>query len=1041
MTGWKAFCSRHFDLWSPPVRSRSVILLALFVFILGCSTSGELFAPLGGGGAAGGGTVPPGQQLFGQVLIEPIFPITDPQVRQAALEVRELLEQQGLFVAPNGEFVAWPRTPGSGWLVQVAGQQWVAGPDGTFGLQAPQSGEQGGTLAHPSDGQLPPVAFSLAQLSTSQAQPGRLVVPMFFGGGCGMTEGDTCGADVEARYVAPEWTGEGDPADVPFFWGVQRTGFGTYPPPEEWLRVVAGRTCPQFDGFFADGSTAASNRNYFGSTCDLNVLEGTCPNENPLSDIEYQAFLNTVGFDEIVGSFGPTMVGYYHSVRGTADPEDYLTPPELAGKINTSCILNHKGRMCGMFSRGDVAVRAGLVARPGQPVTLEVPEGLKGSITVHNNGVFGFTEVTTTSEEPVVTLDLQPGEVVGGVPRLLHYDEDFGSGTKKKHIYHADRIVEFQVSEDADPGDTVTYFFTVDDRTAEVTFEVVEQEIAIFPEMTELEPGGMQTFSAVVQNPGSGTLLYRWSLGFGTGALSSTDQASTTYTAPSPVAGPVSDILNLDVTIERPDGTQDILGSASAEIRVISRELQITPPSAVVRPKESETFTVTVSGAPAGSTLVYQWEVLNGQGSLSVTDQATTTYTARSDVIPPQMDVVRLTVFTQGAGGLTEFASQDVPVSIEAFFPISDTAFANTPSAALTGDHRLLATWTGGPASTSRTVRFAAVEFSGFEGSAEVNPGASVTVNTTPFAGGSSLGVLPDGSGAIGWFEIEQSGNNFLIGQPFLTVLNASGTLGGSAQAGIDFLIRGLAGAASEVIALTSTMVDTQEHDFLARPVGNGPSLSGPLAPALTYRLFASRFDGVGASDSHFAFATTATDEMSVKNQVLGGVVALSGGTAVPLVIDDDTGGTAAQPGVGLLPDGRGAISWSDNGDLRVRTLQEDGTLGPVISVTDDGFVPNPLDRWDAGSDVVRDPVSGDIIVVWSRTEAGNGNLYLQRFTAAGAAVHARYQVRAGSDDTESNPILLVDGAGNFAVVWRAVPAGGGASGIFGHLFPASFSP
>ena len=70
--------------------------------------------------------------------------------------------------------------------------------------------------------------------------------------------------------------------------------------------------------------------------------------------------------------------------------------------------------------------------------------------------------------------------------------------------------------------------------------------------------------------------------------------------------------------------------------------------------------------APAGATVTYEWESLNGHGTITDATERIITYQVKDGVMPPQKDELRVTVYTQEAGQMRKkFASTTVDVNVD----------------------------------------------------------------------------------------------------------------------------------------------------------------------------------------------------------------------------------------------------------------------------------------------------------------------------------------------------------------------------------------
>lgn len=653
--------------------------LALLTLFAGCGGSSNIFSsPTGGGGVST--SLDPGQQLYGRVEVVPILISSDEEAQKAFLSVRETLEQTGHKVGERGEFIVYPSSPGSAWRITIGGQEIVAGPNGEFSLIVPENPQELGRLRHSFDDGFEPSPFPLTALRQDPDKPGTIAVPMFFRGGCGMSVDDFCGSGAQARYIPPDWD-PGSQQDFQF-WGVRREPLGTYPPDDEFIEGVPKLSCPDFDGLLSDGTKVRSEEKYPGSTCDLNVLDGACPNENSLSDDEYQAYVDALSrglspdqfaFESLIGdklflgevrSDSADALALAHIARESgllADPDRiFLTPPTATtGKVDYHCIENHRGRMCGMFLAGDVAVQlaGGEIVRADSEGRIKVFPGQEGSFTVHNNGVFGYTLIT--SNAGFVQLNSQFFEGDSFTRKLKHFEPDPTSPVNEKDFaYIPDQVVEFVVSESAEDGDTQTFQFAVDDKMLTLVFEV-QGEVRISPSEAVLGPDDTQLFTAVIPEELRESATYRWSLANATGTLSSASEPEVTYEVSNSVEPPASETISVEVSI---DG--EVFGVATAQIRISDVKIFISPDSAVLQPGDRQVFSATVEGLT--DKIVYQWQSVNAFGALTSPDEETTDYTVFNTVEPPTKDTLRLTVYSEdGDGNRTFQGVEEALIDIE----------------------------------------------------------------------------------------------------------------------------------------------------------------------------------------------------------------------------------------------------------------------------------------------------------------------------------------------------------------------------------------
>lgn len=663
----------HFRLWA--------VGAALLLLMGGCGSGPEVEP----GTPAGAFTsAVRGQTLSGKVVLLPFVPVVDPTVRQILLGLRSELEKPGgPRITPDGSAIVWPPSPGSEWFVEVNGLREVVLEDGSFTLGLP-NGPDKARLYSP-NGDFEPVEFSIASLSPDPSQPRRLVVPIPFKGPCLMSEGDTdefcLPESIQPRYIAPDLSE--DPNGV---LGVIRQARGTYPPP----RLAAG--CPDTDGPLAPSITEQRLLNlvgkpitaiqrrtaselvaYLGSTCDQNVRDGACINENGLTNKQYSALAQ-----------GGTGVFLARNVlrelfpAAFAETDELLLPTASLGNIK-NCKVNHKNRVCSNFQLGDVSIDLDGVIRSGQR-TVQVVPGQVGSFVVHNNGAFGHTFIKRTGAEGVVVLNPMPEDPAGQPPttglvippldkvgpntqRLRHYNIVPGTDSPSTSPYQTDRLLRYSVSEDAEIGDKVSFRFMVDDGSVQLDFEVTERVVKVTPQQTLLLRGQSVGFTAHLDlDPSLGEVEYEWALDRLAGTLNTNRGKQVQFTAGGGgVDGPREELkVSAYVTVNQ---RRVRVGRGSALIDI--GNLAVLPASARLPRGASQEFVSQLQGLPAGVAAEYEWRSLQNLGLLATPDQANTVYTVRDQAQPGQTDQLQLKVFITTAQGRELFAEVLVPIEIE----------------------------------------------------------------------------------------------------------------------------------------------------------------------------------------------------------------------------------------------------------------------------------------------------------------------------------------------------------------------------------------
>lgn len=631
------------------------------------------------GSSAGTGSAPPplGRQLFGKLLLQSVWPIFDPADQATVLGLRTQLQARGITTSPGGNLVIYPGSVASGYTITLGGQTVVSGPDGGFTLKAPTDGRTHGLIRHPSSDGLNPAEFEISQLSTSQNNPTELVVPIFFRGPCGMSVGDDpmCGrpgvnrkqndsvrsklqhlAEVQPRFYNPRQFDPNHP-EVPGLTTGAIPGV-TYPRPDS-VRVRDNLDCPSTDGIFGDGKRPVTEKKYIYSTCDTAVLDGACPNENCLSDVEYRTLIGGltatgeigagVGLGELQRLLNPT--------RSLA-----LTPlSEITGRgptgVGGGCVRNHHGRACGEFQIGDVALKGDTaLALPGDTLRLRVQAGKSATIVVHNNGVFGYSDFTPVRANGQIHLAAATLVSNGDVQRLEHFIHDPEKNAHAREFtYNTDSSLTINVDAAGIVGESAEYECAVDDKSVRLVVEI-GSPVTVSPATVSLFASGNQLFTAVepVALPGQ-TFTYEWTLSRATGTLTANARA-VTYQANSGLTLPAQDEITVRVFLSEGGSPPTLYGTASAPIRIEDHGAIVQPGSVVLTPGQSQNYSVQVQGQPPGSTLSYLWSSGLGLGTVSPANQASTLYTVNPNLQSPGTDSVDVQVFVTDSNGQRLFA-------------------------------------------------------------------------------------------------------------------------------------------------------------------------------------------------------------------------------------------------------------------------------------------------------------------------------------------------------------------------------------------------
>jgi hypothetical protein len=71
-------------------------------------------------------------------------------------------------------------------------------------------------------------------------------------------------------------------------------------------------------------------------------------------------------------------------------------------------------------------------------------------------------------------------------------------------------------------------------------------------------------------------------------------------------------------------------------------------------------------------------------------------------------------------------------------------------------------------------------------------------------------------------------------------------------------------------------------------------------------------------------------------------------------------------------------------------------------------------------SQAVATDALGNFVVVWTSDQTGSAEVYAQRFDAAGVAQGGEFQVNTSTTGSQNNAAVAMDSSGNFVVVWKS---------------------
>jgi len=237
----------------------------------------------------------------------------------------------------------------------------------------------------------------------------------------------------------------------------------------------------------------------------------------------------------------------------------------------------------------------------------------------------------------------------------------------------------------------------------------------------------------------------------------------------------------------------------------------------------------------------------------------------------------------------------------------------------------------------------------------------------------------------------------------------------------------------SFVVCLVLVLAPPSRRTALAHPIGAEFQVN-------TYTTFNQGFPGVAADGAggfvvvwqsgDFSGHGPDGDRAGVQGQRY-----TSAGTAVGAEFQVNTYITSVQRGPGVAADGAGGfvVVWQSGGSSGTDTSnysiqgQRYTSAGTAVGAE---FQVNTYTTSSQYLPAVGPDGAGGFVVVWqsfgsSGTDTSNYSIQGQRYTSAGTAVGAEFQVNTYTTSTQRDPAVGADGAGGFVVVWATYGSSG----------------
>ncbi|MCA9145020.1 MAG: DUF4347 domain-containing protein, partial [Planctomycetales bacterium] len=134
------------------------------------------------------------------------------------------------------------------------------------------------------------------------------------------------------------------------------------------------------------------------------------------------------------------------------------------------------------------------------------------------------------------------------------------------------------------------------------------------------------------------------------------------------------------------------------------------------------------------------------------------------------------------------------------------------------------------------------------------------------------------------------------------------------------------------------------------------------------------------------------------------------------------------EPAVAIADDGRFVVVWDDSVGIRARLYEANGNPASAeLVVHSESF---------AGESAVAMDANGNFVVVWRETNAGK-DVYYRQFDSLGNPLDVTKQLNTTTANTQTNPSVAVDAAGNFIATWEG-RGPGDTDGVFYRRFTAA---
>ncbi|MFA6133899.1 MAG: CARDB domain-containing protein [Phycisphaerae bacterium] len=156
--------------------------------------------------------------------------------------------------------------------------------------------------------------------------------------------------------------------------------------------------------------------------------------------------------------------------------------------------------------------------------------------------------------------------------------------------------------------------------------------------------------------------------------------------------------------------------------------------------------------------------------------------------------------------------------------------------------------------------------------------------------------------------------------------------------------------------------------------------------------------------------------------------------------VNPDWVGEQSQPDLAVADDGRFVVTWTGDNDGSSSGVYTHIFAADGSPLTDAFRVNTYTTGNQSDSEVAVNVVTGDFVVAWQSDgqDGSSWGVYGQRFNAAGTALGGEFRVNTYTSDQQCNPVVVMDGDGDFVVVWQSLNQDGSSWGVYGQRYDSA---